>query len=160
MADKKVQLHDSAGNNLFPRILLDQIYPVGSIYISANAANPSNYFGGTWTKIGAGRTLMGASADADLGTTVNSGLPDIRGSLRMRSSSYNTGQNIWDNGGTNAFKATGQGDSTNADVLYQQGPATKQTRIEFKASSYNSIYGASSIVQPPAVYVNFWQRTA
>lgn len=160
MADKKVQLHDSAGNNLFPVVNVDQIYPVGSIYISINTTDPATIFGGTWSKIGSGRTLMGAPADADLGNTVNSGLPDIQGAMRMRSSHYNTGQNIWDNGGTNAFKTTGQGNNNTADVLYQQGPSSKMTQIEFKASSYNSIYGGSSIVQPPAYYVNFWLRTA
>lgn len=32
-------------------LLLDLIYPVGSIYWSKNAANPSNLFGGTWVQI-------------------------------------------------------------------------------------------------------------
>lgn len=32
-------------------LLLDLIYPVGSIYWSKNATNPSNLFGGTWVQI-------------------------------------------------------------------------------------------------------------
>lgn len=32
-------------------MLLDLIYPVGSIYWSKNATNPSNLFGGTWVQI-------------------------------------------------------------------------------------------------------------
>lgn len=35
------------------------VYPVGSIYISVNSANPSTFFGGTWVAFGTGRTLVG-----------------------------------------------------------------------------------------------------
>lgn len=30
---------------------LDQVYPVGSIYVSVNNTNPANIFGGTWTQL-------------------------------------------------------------------------------------------------------------
>ena len=39
--------------------LWDQIYPVGSIYTSINATNPSTLFGGVWEQIASGRTLVG-----------------------------------------------------------------------------------------------------
>ncbi|MGN0967159.1 MAG: phage baseplate protein [Candidatus Coprovivens sp.] len=38
------------------------LYPVGSIYMSVNSTNPSNYFGGTWERI-SGRFLLGAIDD-------------------------------------------------------------------------------------------------
>lgn len=40
-------------------IILDNLYPVGSIYISTNNTNPSNYFGGVWERI-KGRFLLAA----------------------------------------------------------------------------------------------------
>ena len=44
----------------------NQIYPVGSIYISVNNVNPSTLFGGTWVAFGTGKTLVGVdTSDAD-----------------------------------------------------------------------------------------------
>ena len=41
------------------RSLLDFLHPVGSIYMSTNATNPTNLFGGTWVTWGAGRVPVG-----------------------------------------------------------------------------------------------------
>lgn len=38
--------------------IVDAIYPVGSIYMSVNSANPGTLFGGTWEQI-KGRFLLG-----------------------------------------------------------------------------------------------------
>lgn len=42
-----------------------EIYPVGSIYISTNNQNPSEYIGGTWEAYGQGRTLVGEGTGTD-----------------------------------------------------------------------------------------------
>lgn len=39
---------------------MDNIYPIGSIFISTNTTNPSTYFGGKWERI-KGRFLLGAN---------------------------------------------------------------------------------------------------
>ena len=39
--------------------VLNVIYPVGSIYFSINSTNPGQIFGGTWSQIAQGRTLVG-----------------------------------------------------------------------------------------------------
>lgn len=39
---------------------MDNIYPIGSIFISTNTTNPSTYFGGKWERI-KGRFLLAAN---------------------------------------------------------------------------------------------------
>lgn len=41
----------------------DEIYPIGSIYMSVNNTNPSTLFGGTWSQIAQGRTLVGVDTN-------------------------------------------------------------------------------------------------
>ena len=41
------------------RKIIDMIYPVGAIFMSANSANPSTYLGGTWVAWGSGRVPVG-----------------------------------------------------------------------------------------------------
>ena len=45
--------------------ILDIIYPIGSIYMSMNITSPSLLFGGTWVRIGVGRTLISAGGGVD-----------------------------------------------------------------------------------------------
>ena len=40
-------------------------YPVGSIYISTQGTNPSEFLGGTWESYGEGRTLVGVGTGTD-----------------------------------------------------------------------------------------------
>ena len=61
---KRVILHDSAGDVL----MLDNVYPVGSIYMSVNNTNPSTLFGGTWQQI-QDRFLLAAGATYAAGAT-------------------------------------------------------------------------------------------
>lgn len=39
--------------------LVNKMFPVGSIYITATATSPASFLGGTWSQIAAGRTLIG-----------------------------------------------------------------------------------------------------
>ena len=47
---------------------VNKIYPVGSIYMSANPSNPSDLFGGTWKALDEGRVLIGANSSYPAGT--------------------------------------------------------------------------------------------
>ena len=50
------------------RTILDAVYPIGSIYMSVNNANPGAFLGGTWEAI-EGCFLLGQSPDYEAGTT-------------------------------------------------------------------------------------------
>ncbi len=43
---------------------LDQIYPIGSIYITATNTNPASTLGGTWQAYAQGRTLIGVDSSS------------------------------------------------------------------------------------------------
>ena len=54
--------------------LFNMIYPVGSIYMSVNSANPSTLFGGTWVAWGSGKVPVGVdSNDTDFATVEATG---------------------------------------------------------------------------------------
>lgn len=52
-------VHKRGGGWYYLSNLLDNIYPIGSIFISTNTTNPSTYFGGNWERI-KGRFLLAA----------------------------------------------------------------------------------------------------
>lgn len=54
--------------NLYRKVLLDTIYPIGSIYISADATDPGILFGGEWVWL-KGRFLLGAGGSYSNGQT-------------------------------------------------------------------------------------------
>ena len=57
------------GNVDYRLLSLDDVYPVGSIYMSVNATDPAGLFEGTtWQQIAGGRCLIGADANYKAGT--------------------------------------------------------------------------------------------
>lgn len=62
IGDTKVKGNIYGGTNQNRRVAyVDEIYPIGAIYISVNNTNPSTYFGGTWVTFSAGRVLVGVN---------------------------------------------------------------------------------------------------
>lgn len=54
--------------------LLDVFYPIGTIYESTKPDNPSTFMGGTWSRFGNGRVLVGVDEnDADFNTVNKTG---------------------------------------------------------------------------------------
>lgn len=136
--------------------LLD--HPVGSIYQSVEPTSPAELFGGEWQSIGSGRVLMGADNNHAVGTTVEAGLPNIKGTAIFRpyNSQYETGV-LWDSTGAFSYE---QDNTEHSESIAVSDFATHNQTFYFDASASNSIYGASDTVQPPAYYVYMWLRTA
>lgn len=137
--------------------LLNMFYPVGSIYQTVDDGfNPNTRWGGTWELIEEGRFLQATETSQTGGDTVSAGLPNITGYVLQRSTNYNTGNITWTGGGALAVSNA----TSTADGLSQVNGALAQKRIDFDASISNSIYGNSTTVQPPAIKVYMWYRTA
>ena len=126
-------------------------YPVGSIYQSTDPTSPAALFGGTWQEIASERVLMGASSTHAAGTTVESGMPNIKGSF----SGVASGQfpNFSNSGALSISR-------NNSIAGYEGGSYGTSCNVSLDASKSNAIYGRSSTVQPAAYYVHIWHRVA
>lgn len=132
--------------------IIDKIYPIGSIYMSMNATNPSALFGGgTWQSIGSGRVLQGADDTHAAGTEIEAGLPNITGYMNRFYGEMAT----FGDATSGAFYPS-DGYSKTYSVTWDSG----KRAVSFDASRSNAIYGKSDTVQPPALAVYIWQRTA
>lgn len=127
-------------------------YPVGSIYQSTDPTSPAALFGGSWEEIASERVLMGASSTHAAGTTVESGLPNIKGSSSgVASTAY---PNLSNSGALSINRTNG------GLAGYEGGSYGSNCTVSFDASKSNAIYGRSTTVQPAAYYVHIWHRVA
>lgn len=168
--------------------ILSMVYPVGSVYISVNDVSPEKFLGGKWVKISQGRVLQGVSGTQTAGTEVSAGLPNIsvsqngahthtRGSMNITGSviMHGIGSCTVIRGVNGAFYGSG------TESAYHQaecfGGAGSEQAIHFSADRtwtgstssdgahshdayITGITGNSTTVQPPALLVNIWKRTA
>ena len=133
----------------------DKIYPIGSVHITTNSVNPSNYFDGEWERIqdtfllASGTTYengaTGGSATVTL-TAAQSGVP----AHSHKYQDYNT---------TYTLKTTNRKPGTSTAVAYGTsltagGGATERT------SSNNTAANASQAHNnmPPYLAVYMWER--
>lgn len=57
---------DAYSANYINNMILNAVYPVGSIYMSINSTSPATLFGGRWEAISQGRTLVGVGTGTDI----------------------------------------------------------------------------------------------
>jgi hypothetical protein len=135
--------------------LLTTLYPVGSIYIGTQNTCPlsSLIAGSTWVLVATDRAFWGGNG-SNANSTINAGLPNIWGKFATRCLMHDTGGQV-----EQGALSRGYTDNSVQAAAGTDWSGNNQA-IEFNAARYNSIYGASSTVQPPAYRVNVWRRTA
>ena len=157
---------------LFSNDFVDLIYPVGSIYMSVNSADPSTLFGGTWQRI-TGRFLLAATDGGSSGASQAPGntggaathtlsaseLPTVTGQIGAYAG--NTGASA---GGYGAFRsASGAFSATN---IYQYARAQSASAEGWPSgNAYGTINmsfggGGAHNNMPPYLAVYVWKRTA
>lgn len=137
------------------KLLVDLIYPVGSIYISTNNLSPQGFFGGTWERIkdvfllAAGNTYTaGGTGGAATHTLTTNEMPVHYHDGISVDEYYNTHRMVYDNqaavgDGNSAYWSINAGTATNA--------RTARTVDAGGGQAHNNM--------PPYLAVYMWKRT-
>ena len=152
--------------------LLDLVYPVGAVYLSLNAANPSTLFGGTWEAI-EGKFLLAADSahaaestgGAERHTLTTAQLPAhshrVYGNTDSTSVGHDHGiPNIktGQSGEYGAYAETWGYGSGSRDLNTHFVDITHIHRVDITSQATGS--GAAFSLMPPYMAVYMWRRTA
>ena len=126
--------------------------PIGSYFITETEDDPNILFGGEWQKLTGRYVLQCSDANHKAGTTVQAGLPNIKGTATFLNSD-GTDQTTYPDRGAFYWGVYNAG-----SVAGSSGTGKRDLMID--ASRSNPIYGRSDTVQPPARIVNVWKRVS
>lgn len=126
--------------------ILDNVYPVGSIYMSVNSTNPTNLFGGTWEQI-QGRFLFGMNSSYPAGSTGG----EITHALTIDEMPEHNHTIYYPNAG---------GPYGNANIGYPEDSGTNMTWCAEMCKTAPTGGGAAHNNMPPYLSVYIWKRTA
>lgn len=125
--------------------ILDNVYPVGSIYMSVNSTNPKNLFGGTWEQI-QGKFLFGMNSSYPAGSTGG----EITHKLTI--------DEMPEHGHTIYYPNAG-GPYGNANIGYPEDSGTNMTWCAEMCKTASTGGGAAHNNMPPYLSVYIWKRT-
>ncbi len=154
--------------------VIDIVYPVGSIYLSTNSANPGTLFPGTtWVATSQGRFIVGVGTGTDTNATIKTytqgngdGLynvtitvPPHKHGIGQFTSAGNNDIDIiygdWNDGNSYSMRYV-PGDGTGVRVISQTGsPYGIKTSLPIESSG-----SATSQTTPPAFGIYIWERTS
>lgn len=144
----KVAVIDGSGwiySRALSSLILEAVYPVGSIYMSVNSTSPATLFGGTWKAI-RGKFLLGA-----YGNTYKAGSTGGEAAHTLTESEMpNHKHSIWfPNDGGEQSAEIGYPDTGSKNTYYAEASKTSGTGG-----------GAAHNNMPPYLAVYIWKRTA
>ena len=122
-----------------------KIYPVGSIYMSANSTNPGTLFGGSWTQI-TGRFLLAAGGGYSAGATGGEATHKLTlAEIASHSHSY------VDSYPTEAQGGGAYGYAGNNTLIVTESTRSRTTNAAGSSAAHNNM--------PPYLVVYVWRRT-
>ena len=132
--------------NVYPRgvSIVDLIYPDGAIYISANSADPSILFGGTWEQV-KDRFLLAAGDVYSPGDTGGEAQHAL------------TAAELPDH--THTFRYTGQSETIGVNAIKLHQAASNQYNA-YSGGQSSNCGGQAHNNMPPYLAVYIWKRTA
>lgn len=143
--DESGWIYSRAFSSFAKDMVLETVYPIGSIYMSVNSTSPATLFGGTWQAI-KGKFLLGA--DSDVYKAGNTG-GEAAHTLTEREMP-NHRHSIWfPNDGGEQSAAIGYPDTGSENTYYAEASKTSGTGG-----------GAAHNNMPPYLAVYIWKRTA
>ena len=127
--------------------IIDIVYPVGSIYMSVNAADPSKLFSGTsWEKL-EGRFLLGSSSTYTNGATGGEATHTLT-AVEMPTHRHSI---YYPNAG---------GPYGDANISYPEGSGVNKTWQAEMCKTEIAGDGVAHNNMPPYLVVNMWKRTS
>lgn len=143
-----------ATNQLFfqtvgTNFVLDNVYPVGSIYMNVNSTNPGTLFGGTWEQI-QGKFLLGMSSSYPAGSSSGGEAKHTLTVSEMPNHKHVAFYGI--TGAVDDYLGGSPEDYGLRRASYGSGSSTYETSSNGGGAAHNNM--------PPYLSVYIWKRTA
>ena len=149
-------------------LILNTVYPIGSIYLSLQDISPSSFIGGSsWEKLPEGKALWTASSGLSITddgvNTIDAGLPNIKAKLEKSydfGGNYNTATQYAGTGAISVYRdIQGYGTTNNSEITFEiyRGFNFDANNGATKSGIYRD---DCTTVQPPAYKVYAWKRIA
>ena len=162
-----ISYNDLTDKPTFSSISLLDVYPIGAIYISVSATNPSTLFGGTWEALAAGRVLIGAGGGYTAGETGGASTATLT-VANMPSHDHGGGTGTVSAGGNHTHTIPGSSGQYGESFGYREsvsppGRVNTSNSNGMPAHSHTIMMqgsGQAFSIQNPYLVVYMWKRTA